>query len=135
MNWQRLTKRILVGTVLAGIVLDIFLAIFGGVDATISRVTIAASDRWPILVVFIGILIGHLWWARDKIADRSRKIVENVPVAGIAIGAVLGHLFWPDDPVRSWVLSLGSSVMLLALVVGIVIGHFFWGQPKPPRKR
>ena len=130
MNWQQFSKRFLAFVVLLVAISDIVLAVYGGVETTFSRVIATYSDRYPIIAGFAGILVGHLWLPRGKIADRFRRIGENVPIVGIAIGAVLGHLFWPETVLKARILSMWPNAMSLAFVIGILVGHFFWGQPR-----
>ena len=62
-----LTTWVILGFFVAIVAYDVVALILGGVQATISRVTIAAIGRWPIigclLGLAVGVLLGHLvWW-------------------------------------------------------------------------
>jgi len=48
------------------IVYDIAIYSTSGVDATISRVTLSWSSDIPIVLIGIGVLIGHLFWPQPS---------------------------------------------------------------------
>jgi hypothetical protein len=62
MDTTRLTKHILIATVVILSGYDVYALVEGGVDATISRVVYGWVDDYPIVGVAAGVLIGHLFW-------------------------------------------------------------------------
>ena len=59
---KRVTEFMLLVIVFALAGYDIYAFAVDGPECTITRVTYAAMQRWPILGVAIGIVIGHIAW-------------------------------------------------------------------------
>lgn len=62
MTGKALTKLIVLAVIAILIVYDIAIYAFSGVDATISRVALSWSQDIPIVLIGIGVLLGHLFW-------------------------------------------------------------------------
>lgn len=60
--WVAVTKALLVALVLALAVYDIVAYLRGGVRATISRIVLSWATRWPVVVLALGIVLGHVLW-------------------------------------------------------------------------
>jgi hypothetical protein len=61
-QWGSVWKWV-VGVVAALIIaLDIVAIVGGGVDATLSRHTVAAASEHPTLPLIVGFVLGHLFW-------------------------------------------------------------------------
>jgi hypothetical protein len=61
-RWERITVIIIVLMVAVGIIYDIIALAMGGVEATISRIILAVTGKWPIISFAFGVLCGHLLW-------------------------------------------------------------------------
>jgi hypothetical protein len=61
-----ITKLIVLATVALLIIYDIAAYAASGVGATISRVTLSWSQDIPIVLIGIGVLIGHLFWPQPR---------------------------------------------------------------------
>lgn len=68
MNFRAMTAYILFSTTLFLILWDIVAARYGGVEATISRVTYEWADQYPGLAFAAGGLIGHLFFSQTLTA-------------------------------------------------------------------
>lgn len=134
MDWKRVTRWVIIVTVVVLIAIDIILGVNGGVDATISRVLLAASRRQPIIALSAGILVGHLFVPRNRVGTRIRQWIADVPIFGIGIGVLLGHLFLAPTPLSEFSLAIFSKSGILTLALGVLVGTYCWGQPKPKLK-
>lgn len=72
MNWIRVTKILLASLFVALVVYDIAACYFGGVESTISRVTLAWAKNNPIIPFFGGVIVGHVWWAQHPENDKKK---------------------------------------------------------------
>ena len=75
MNWRRATKIAIPVVTVAVILYDILAISRGGVDATISRVLLGWAQRWPVIPLGVGVLMGHLWWSQSC----QRKHADDPP--------------------------------------------------------
>ena len=65
MAWRRATRAVIALVVVSAIVYDVIAYAHGGVDATISRITLAWAHRWPLVPFSVGVLCGHLFWPQS----------------------------------------------------------------------
>lgn len=67
MSWRTWTKVGLFGALAVIVCYDVLAMVRGGVDATISRVTLAwvQTRAWgPVIPAAVGFLCGHLFWSQ-----------------------------------------------------------------------
>jgi len=62
MKIKLFTGCVIVGAILALGAYDVYALISGGVEATLSRVTLRTALNHPIVPFAAGILCGHLFW-------------------------------------------------------------------------
>lgn len=66
-NIKNLTKNIMIAIVLLLIAYDVLAIVYGGVEATISHITLNYSKEYPIIPFAVGVVCGHLFWSqKDK---------------------------------------------------------------------
>jgi hypothetical protein len=63
---QKLTRLFVLGTVALVTIYDIVIYAASGVDATISRLLLRWASDLPILMLPIGILLGHWFWPQPR---------------------------------------------------------------------
>jgi hypothetical protein len=61
-----ITKAVVLTSLAILIVYDIAIYAAYGAGATISRVTLSWSQDIPIILVGVGVLIGHLFWPQPR---------------------------------------------------------------------
>lgn len=61
-----ITKIILISFVIILSMYDIWALIFGGVDATISRIVLSYAKDYPIIPFAFGVVCGHLFWSQKE---------------------------------------------------------------------
>ena len=66
---KNLTGYIIVATILIIGAYDIYVLIQGGLEATISHVTLTAATSYPIIPFAVGVICGHLFWPQKKGGD------------------------------------------------------------------
>lgn len=66
MTWRHVTIALLVATALGLAIYDIVAVWRGGGRATISSVLLASAHSYPIIVLAIGVLLGHLFWPQRE---------------------------------------------------------------------
>lgn len=59
-----ITRIFIVVVIIVTAIFDIAIDKSVGVDATISRVLLAASVHSPVILIAFGLLVGHLFWAQ-----------------------------------------------------------------------
>ena len=62
MDWTLFTKALLAIALGLFVAYDVVAFLRGGVQATISRVTLGWARRWPLLPLLVGVVLGHLFW-------------------------------------------------------------------------
>jgi len=62
MNYETVTKVILLLIVFVVTVWDVFLISTGNYAATFSVVLYEAAKAWPIIAFALGVLCGHVFW-------------------------------------------------------------------------
>lgn len=71
MTWRQITKLVIGIVTAIVIVYDVIVYASAGGDATVSRVILDWSRRYPPLTLAFGFLLGHLFWAQT--IDRDRR--------------------------------------------------------------
>lgn len=72
MTGQRVTQIGFLILVLMTVAYDIFAYKVWGVDATISRVTLAWAREWPVVPFSVGVVVGHLFWPQRPHLDGKK---------------------------------------------------------------
>lgn len=73
MSGQKITQMTVIAIVTLILVYDVFAYAIWGVDATISRVTLAWSRQWPVIPFGTGVVCGHLYWPQISKDDKNIK--------------------------------------------------------------
>ena len=63
---KRLSATIAILAVVVLAAIDVVLLLTGGVEATFSRVILAASHKYPIIPFAAGVLAGHIFWPQPR---------------------------------------------------------------------
>lgn len=66
MNWKHITRYVILAVIFGLALYDIAAVVFGGVDATISRIWLREFNAAPIIVFALGVVFGHLVWPQPK---------------------------------------------------------------------
>jgi hypothetical protein len=80
MTGKTITTWTIVAVVAFGIGYDVWVGVTYGTDATISWVTWTAAQRYPVIALAVGVLIGHLFWVQQTgfsspaAANRASKL-------------------------------------------------------------
>lgn len=107
-NLRNVTAVVMVTTILAAIVYDIFARVYGGTPATISDITLSAATQVPLIALAVGALCGHFFWPK-RAGDPWATVLVCLP----------GVLLYFAVP------TLG------AFLLGLAAGHqMFWQRPK-----
>jgi len=77
---MKLTKYFIFISIVLIIIYDIFAICSYGVDATISRLVIDWSYDYPILVLPVGVLMGHFFWSQPNPEDKESilKLINTI---------------------------------------------------------
>ena len=116
MNWQLVTKIVVVAVVLGLIGYDVFVFVEPTEGETISEVTLAWAWRSAFVPFALGVLGGHFTWPRRASAVFRRRSALGLLIFGVLLG-VADFLGWTPD-----------VLPVIYFVPGILAGHFFWPQ-------
>lgn len=114
---RQLTSRIILAIIAGSLLYDAYAVTDGGVDATISAVTVTAATRHPVIAYGIGILCGHFFTQLHGRKWYTTALIEfcaQEPMIPHVTGVIAGCVFW----------SHGYPVV--ALLDGVLWGHLFW---------
>jgi len=108
---------------IAVIAWDVYVAFFNRVDNsvdTISGITLGWSKRIWALPYAVGVLSGHLFWARESGPLLGAWSLPALLVSAVLVFSTGWYCVWKK---KSW--KLQGPVLV---VLGIFAGHFFWPQ-------
>ncbi len=77
MTTRKLTKWLVLGVIAVLIAYDVVAYKLGGVDATISRVTLGWATDIPVVVFGAGVICGHLFWPQRRKDKTSRSQINS----------------------------------------------------------
>jgi hypothetical protein len=66
MSWARITRTVVLLLVAIAIIYDIIVCAAVGTEVTISRIALSWSVDTPIVLLGIGVVIGHLFWSQPR---------------------------------------------------------------------
>ena len=66
---KKLTTVILVCNLILLALYDVYAIVTGGLEATISHVTLSAATNYPIIPFAVGVVSGHLFWPQKGAQD------------------------------------------------------------------
>ena len=108
------------------IAFDIYMAMNGVYDDTISEITQAYSYRWSTIPTAYGVLTGHLFWPHRGTVEH--RALRNVGIALLGVGVLACDLMdlwnvWPIIPVviaiplgrLLWPLSIDRTAAVISL--------------------
>ena len=116
------TSIIIVVTILALIAWDIATISIGGVDTTISRISLRFMTLHPMLALAAGALVGHLTWGTNQPMNRMHEVILMVVGLVLLVAMDLCHVVPAMQP-------------LWPFLMGIPIGHALFGQNLSPVHR
>jgi hypothetical protein len=122
------TKIIIAAVAVALIGWDIFVAINGCEDDTISEVILNWSKELVSVPFAYGILLSHFFLPRKQVPSWWKKLL-GVGLSGVAMIGI--DIYSHNGGVGfGWM----NSCLLIPVVLGAVIGYFCWPQQKTPDK-
>jgi hypothetical protein len=62
MNWRGTTDGLIIVALVLAITYNVAARVFGGVDSTISVAVQEACQRWPVIALGVGFVLGHIFW-------------------------------------------------------------------------
>ena len=119
-----LVTKIIIAAVAVGLIgWDIYAAINGSEDDTISEVILGWSKKFISIPFAYGVLLAHFFMPRKKVPVWWKRLLG----VGLSGAAVIGlDVYNHSNGGASWI----NSCLLIPVVVGAVVGFFFWPQQK-----
>jgi len=77
MSGRSLTKVIVLAVIASASIYDIVIYAVFGVDATISRVLLGWARDIPIVVLPVGVLLGHLFWPQRVLQPGNDAALDH----------------------------------------------------------
>ncbi len=118
-----LTAIIIIATVVILIAYDIFAVIKWGVQGTLSVVAYNAAKKYPMIPLWAGILIGHLFIPPPSHIYEVSQLFPFIPfVSGVAIGIVFtmegkARAFLQKYPITPFMIGVFCGPSFASLVI------------------
>lgn len=116
----------------AGILFDLYLNIWYGVQYTWTVAIYEWSLRSPIIPFTIGVIMGHLFWPIDPSSydptgnNKLGQIAFAILCFGILSDIFLAIRYGAEATWSAMLNNWGAQHPIVPFVFGIVMGHLFW---------